>query len=311
MKNEKWFEEAVDMYLKEMPINMISEKIGVSAYKISTNFKKNNIEIRKGFNPNIEKYIEGMELYKDGKSICQISKELSINRNRFSQYLKRQGIQVTRKPHKYSINSNIFEVIDTEEKAYWLGFLYADGCMWSSRKSIELGLAEVDKSHIYKFRKFLSSTHKISKKINNSKVSYRIIVQDSNIYDNLINLGCVPRKSLILEFPKSELIPSHLIPHFVRGYFDGDGGICITEKTLCVNILGTKEFLNGLKTNVPILNNKSIFPVDYKQKDKNNFRIQISGKEDIKNLLCYMYDNSSISLDRKFEKYKEFICRAT
>ena len=41
----------------------------------------------------------------------------------------------------------------------------------------------------------------------------------------------------------------------------------------------------------------------YSQKDKNNFRIQISGKEDIKNLLCYMYDNSSISLDRKFEKY--------
>lgn len=54
-----------------------------------------------------------------------------------------------------------FEIIDTEEKAYWLGFLYADGSVSSSEDKIELGLAEQDMHHIEKFRDFIGINNKI------------------------------------------------------------------------------------------------------------------------------------------------------
>ena len=45
-----------------------------------------------------------------------------------------------------------FDKINTEEKAYWLGFLYADGSISSKEDKIELGLAEKDLHHIEKFK---------------------------------------------------------------------------------------------------------------------------------------------------------------
>ena len=54
-----------------------------------------------------------------------------------------------------------FEKIDTEEKAYWLGFLYADGSVGSKDDRIELGLAEKDFHHIEKFRDFIGINNKI------------------------------------------------------------------------------------------------------------------------------------------------------
>lgn len=56
----------------------------------------------------------------------------------------------------------IFENIDTEEKAYWLGFLYADGCVGSKESKVELSLAEKDLRHMEKFRSFIGIENKIS-----------------------------------------------------------------------------------------------------------------------------------------------------
>jgi hypothetical protein len=118
-------------------------------------------------------------------------------------------------------NIDIFQNIDTEEKAYWLGFLYADGCVHSQENKIELGLAEKDYEHLNKFRNFLQIKNKIAYR--DSTKSYRLSFRSKKSKQDLIALGYIPCKSLLLHFPNSQQVPDYLIKHFIRGYFDGDG----------------------------------------------------------------------------------------
>ena len=87
-----------------------------------------------------------------------------------------------------------FENIDTEEKAYWLGFLYADGSVGSAEDKIELGLAEKDLKQIEKFKECLGLKNKICYR--EATKSYRISFRSQSCKQDLIKQGCVPKKSL-------------------------------------------------------------------------------------------------------------------
>ena len=106
-----------------------------------------------------------------------------------------------------------FNKIDTEEKAYWLGFLYADGSVGSKEDKIELGLAEKDLKHIEKFRDFMNITNKISYRERTK--SYRMSFRSIQCKQDLINKGCVPKKSLILNFPNENQVTKLLIRHLI------------------------------------------------------------------------------------------------
>ena len=93
-----------------------------------------------------------------------------------------------------------FEKIDTEEKAYWLGFLYADGSVGSKEDKIELGLAEKDLKHIEKFKTFMNINNKISYR--EKTKSYRMSFRSAQCKQDLINKGCVPKKIIDFKFPK-------------------------------------------------------------------------------------------------------------
>ena len=96
----------------------------------------------------ILKYEKGKELYLQGKTLNQIKYELQLDPGKLSKYLKSNGVKIERLPHKKKINKNIFEVINTEEKAYWLGFLYADGSIRKNTNTVELSLKGSDVEHL-------------------------------------------------------------------------------------------------------------------------------------------------------------------
>ena len=114
----------------------------------------------------------------------------------------------------------------------------------------------------------------------------------------------MPQKSLILTFPTHDIVPKELMRHFIRGYFDGDG--CITLRhnvhsiTQYVSIIGTKEFLEGLLNEYSGYDEQTIKKEP--RRDSNTYEIKFR-KEEGKRFLAYMYENSSIYLQRKFEKY--------
>lgn len=243
------------------------------------------------------------EYINSSMTMRQIASKYKIARSFISGYMLAKGVDIYSK--KSSVNNYIFETIDTEEKAYWLGFLYADGNVRISNNSykVELALKESDLEHLIKFSNFMD-LKKHPKYILKQK-AYKVFFGSRKVVEDLINKGCVTKKSLILEFPNYEVVSKEMMPAFIRGYFDGDGSISLTKTKLTyranISIIGTKEFLTGL------LNELNIVEVPILKKDKrhlnNTFYVQFRKQQGIE-FLNYIYYNANIYLDRKYSNYK-------
>ena len=248
-----------------------------------------------------EKYeIAKKEYLKSCESLTSICKKFKIDRGTFSSNLKSDGIEIVNKQNIAKFNEEIFEVIDTEEKAYWLGFLYADGYVESgNRNAIELSLKSSDIEHLRKFSSFLGFDD--NKHIFQDEVRCRFYFRNKKVKNRLISLGCVPQKSLILKFPSEEQVPRELIRHFIRGYVDGDGSLMLGKNHLGeyvkprFNILGTENFLEGILDVTGWRKLKIQHP-------SNAYCIEWSGFY-VKDYLDFLYKDSTIYLDRKYNKY--------
>lgn len=217
---------------------------------------------------------------------------------------------------KYYYNKDFFQKIDTEEKAYWLGFLYADGCInriYKNEKlksmNLEIGLCRDDEDHLRKFISAIESNIDIKRRTNklNGKnyESSRLTVCCTKMCRDLISCGCTPEKSLILKFPSTKILPDELVKHFIRGYFDGDGCVCVNKNRIIqINFVGTKDFLNGVVNYLLI--NKIIYKHPSIYQKGNAFEIYIYGADIIEQFYHHLYDNSKVYLDRKFKKFLDF-----
>lgn len=236
-----------------------------------------------------------LALIEQGLSIQEVSRQLSVNRSSVLKRLKKLGIHVPDR-RIFKFNNRIFDVIDTEQKAYWLGFLFADGYLSSSSYNMELSLGIKDRAHLQKFADFLEHH-------NNVKVdSYRcrFSVTNKHLWETLNRLGCTPRKSLTLKFPDPEIFKSPLlIRDFIRGYFDGDGCIYFTKTgRLSCSVLGTKEFITEIIKYSGI--SRNLFQ---RNPDKNTFAAHYSYST-ADSFCNYLYSDATVYLDRKYNKYK-------
>ena len=255
----------------------------------------------------IKKYISGLSIDKLQEIYPQ------YGRNRIYRMLKENCVMRndSEKSRKYSYNKDFFKVIDTEEKAYWLGFIYADGYIVNGIKgknndSLGITLSNKDKEHIEKFKKSIDSNHPI--RIYKSKYgsnSARIIIQDEELVADLIELGVLRNKSLILKFPTTDMVDKSLIYHFIRGYFDGDGSFKKKGQKLNgydFSVLGTIEFLTELRTYLGVDNE---IRKCNKNNDSNNYHLTFGGNQKVKQVANMLYGNANIYLDRKYKRYRE------
>lgn len=250
-----------------------------------------------------EKYELVKQLYATGNyKLVDLEKITGLWYGTISIVLKKAGFKVNASG-KIDLNSDIFEKIDTEEKAYWLGFLYADGSIhkYKGHYRFELGLKESDIEHIQKFKDFIGSKHEIKYRKNTK--SYRIVFGDDKFCSDLIKLGCTERKSLTLKFPTEEHVPDKYLKHFIRGYVEGDGSFNVynakNNKNCVFSLLGTKDFLQGIqqRTNIPIIS----FHKD-KRHSGNTYFISYTGNFCYQ-ILQFLYESSNIYLNRKYETY--------
>ncbi len=250
------------------------------------------------------------------KTSTTIANELNCHKALVQKIWKENNKKGKRKLNYYS-DFNYFENIDTPEKAYWLGFLYADGCVHKRKEKYEEGSLSIqlnikDIELINTFKKDIKSENPITYNSTKRKSGYisnftRITIISDKIFNDLIKLGCVPRKTFQLKnIPNIE---NNLIRHFIRGYFDGDGSI-FKSKTrnntygFCIN--GQLELLNNIKQ---ILENELNIELQiYKDKRTVNFGfITTKVNNKIKIIYNYLYNNASRFLKRKKDIFEEVI----
>jgi len=171
-----------------------------------------------------QEIISVIDLYNTGKQQWEIAAQLNCAQTSISGILKRNGIttRIGKKIIYQDVNTSFFKKINSEDNAYFLGLMYADGCVQikNSAYTMSIKLKSNDQYIIEKFRDIMSPSSPI--KISNNEYSY-FRVNQKEICEQLISHGCVPNKSLILEFPTT--VPNELIRHFLRGYSDGDASI--------------------------------------------------------------------------------------
>src|SRR5574343_431199 len=243
-------------------------------------------------------YIKAVKYYNSNKiTITSCAAKFNISRHNLSRWIRKNN-GITNPHNKQKLNNKVFNLINTEEKAYWVGFLYADGCIYG-KNCISLELSLKDKEHLIKFNNFLEK----EKSIREDSFRVRCVFKDCMVYQDLYNLGIKPNKSLILTFPTYYQIPKKLMNHFIRGYIDGDGCIYISNSNIHVSVLGTKEFLISLieEINLPIRN----LYKNNKNNNSNCYFFQYSGKNAL-SLIDYLYKDATIYLERKYTKYLEF-----
>jgi intein-encoded DNA endonuclease-like protein len=238
----------------------------------------------------------------------EISKIVGTSTTTVGNYLKAVGIVGGR--NAYRFREDYFETIDTEDKAYYLGLMYADGNINNTRPLITIKLSEKDKEVLQTFNKYLLNRKPLYERkaeiiVGTSyigKKQYKIELASNKMKSDLIDKGCVPRKSAILQFPTEEQVPKELIRHFIRGYFDGDGCIYKSQGKLMLNIVSTQNFLQGFYNTV----NEKLgiqFNIHKEKRRESSYYIFISKKADVKKFCEYIYNGCTVKMERKYNKW--------
>lgn len=256
-------------------------------------------------------YDDIVDMYSKGATVDDIVKKYHVSDKTIYSILKLRNVKLLNYGEHskiYTLNEHYFDVIDTYNKAYVLGILYADGC--NTGTSITLSLKSCDKHILEAINNELSSNRPLkfltySQENSNWSDQYKLTITNKYMAMQLSKLGMVKNKSLILAFP--EWLDDDLVPSFIRGYMDGDGSI---EKNECrINLISTEQFC---KKAAEILNNKlGIHCGVYKCKKNSETTtrmMQIAGRNQVKKFLDYIYQDAELFLKRKYEIYQSVYC---
>lgn len=217
----------------------------------------------------------------------------------------------------YSVNEEYFDNIDTQNKAYFLGFLFADGNNGMQKATISLSLQEKDRDILEKLRidagsnkplRFISSERKRNNGEGyNYKDKYALTVCNKHWCERLSELGCVPNKSLVLKFP--DYLSDEMLPHFIRGYFDGDGCIVNAKSgAYAISLTSTKDFCISVQNIVFNLFGMKSYIYPASNKNGITYVWTLRKKQDIKTFLDWIYKDAELYLKRKYDRYLEKYC---
>lgn len=219
---------------------------------------------------------------------------------------------------KHFFNENYFESIDTEEKAYWLGFIAADGCIVKSGDynsyRLYINLGSIDENHLQKFLNSINahdieiqnytSTSGFSNK--NGTATSRVVLNSLKLCKDLSKYNIHERKSYNIKMPE---INHRLMPHYLRGYVDGDGSFYCHYDENNKRYRYSFEIVGGSRTFMEQVQNyltgKNIKTNIYTRKTNNSIRLMSSSKTEILKIIELLYSNANIYLDRKLNKINE------
>ena len=256
-------------------------------------------------------------MYNNGMSATKIGERFKICHKLVNKILDKYGIE--RKYNgvrKWKLNEDYFDVIDNQNKAYILGFLYADGYNDLNKKTVRLQLRYDDKEILEKINKELGSNRplkrvncssKIAKNGYISKDMYSLEVYGNKICNSLENKGMTQGKSLTLNFPN--FLNQDLIRHFIRGYYDGDGSFSYSNANASrryqgtITITSTEQFCEDCLWHMRNELGIGGSIVDASCHNGITKVLAIGGNKQCKKVLDWFYNDAILFLERKHNKY--------
>lgn len=245
-----------------------------------------------------------IQKYDSGLNAIEIANQLGCCKNTVYNLLEKKNIK--RRPRelclrKYNLDVNFFNKIDSEEKAYWLGFVTADGGIVNSRMTVKL--SSRDRNHLVKLANSLKTNQPIydiegERKGKVHKSSY-LCINSKTIVDDLKRYGITPNKSLKEKYYNCG---RELQRHYMRGLFDGDGSIGKLKYGFKITMCGSEslifDFHNHLSSELNVVSQKIRC-----QKGLNY--LTFGKKQCVRLILDYFYRGSTINLERKFMQQQE------
>lgn len=249
--------------------------------------------------------------YRAGESATLLAKEFGVADVSVLRWLEARG--VVRRTNsaaqtKYTCRHDRFREIDTPDKAYWLGFLAADGCV-KRNGDLSVHLAERDRPHLEALAKFLGSNRPIPTATHNGHPMACMVVRSPQICRDLTGHGVTPAKTFTLRWPS---LSEALVSHYARGYVDGDGCFSWNQKkhyapTVFFSVTGNLGFMENLQQ-VLIescgLNRIRLLP---SRKSDQIVSSCYGGNRQVARIARYLYRGAAVLLDRKRDKVSCFL----
>lgn len=255
-----------------------------------------------------------LDAYASGSTMKESSALFGYPKSACEWLLKDEGLTARKtqsNARRYTVDETFFDVIDTQEKAYWLGFLLADGCIFQVKgqppNGVILGLASVDREHLEKFKKALLSDHVIrhvaQKPSKNSAVQKIHHCDVVNVYSRklakrLTERGVVPAKSLVavpyLDFPEE------FHRHYWRGVVEGDGSIIFSGRAWKIGLSGSEAVVEGFRS---FLLGEGVKTEAQVRPSRSIFCFATAGSRVTKQIGELLWGDATIYLDRKYENY--------
>ena len=305
-------QEIVKEYLNGKSITQLSKEYPITYGKIQKILKENNVTIRGGrkkkqLTPKQKEQLK--KQFFENVPLKQIGKNLGYNVDIIRRTV--EELQLTRSNNRvnFRIKSNYFSTINDPVKAYWLGFLFTDGCVDKPKGEnasgrIRLQLQEADLQILEKYKQDLGIDGKIiyDRRVNSTCCSVEFV--DNQIFKDLGKYGIIPNKTYECHHIPYELIPKEYLPAFALGLFDGDGSLSYSQdffKDVTINFTSYYEsVVKDFQTIVDSLINKT---------DHNKvfftsaWHAQWRGRLQALSILDILYTNCPRHLDRKYQKY--------
>lgn len=200
-------------------------------------------------------------------------------------------------PRKYTLNEDSFSSISTPEKAYWLGFLTADGCVRENLSTVTLHLKAEDASHLDKLQEALESNYPVKTALRDNSAYASLTVCSKKLVRDLVRLGVHSNKTNNV-CPWDE--PSELVADYWRGVFDGDG--CLTQQRRRGQNQWHLHFVSGSLELAKAFHAVACECSGSRGKlyERNSvFEVAIGGNRKVARFVAFIYRNASVALDRK------------
>lgn len=326
-KEQKEFEEEFfKLYEQGLSTTEICNKLGVNRNKGYKLLQKKNKKSHSHLPVAVtQEEIEKIkQYYTNGETIRAISKKMGIKEGTVNYWLRKFNVTRARGPQS-KCNHDYFENIDTPNKAYFLGLLYADGSILDGKTkngrdklTISIELKSSDSYILEEFRKQIEYETEV--KMDKGRIShitvknktYKILkdnaylrISCTKMAQDLIKWGCVIRKTEKLT--KIPDIPKELIRYFLLGFFDGDGIASFGKFSHYVGFCGT---LNMMEDIALYLHRELNLPLKKPYYNKSNkiYYLQYTPKEQIRKIYDYFYKNLKIPhLIRKENKIISYL----